>query len=672
MKLNLLPLRSTSEKMPLLARIAGVALTDGTLNIYNKKHGGWTPQFQASFGTPDDAHLFEDDVALLGFGKVHILEQDREVHPGERHHTWRVCHNGCLPSLLLALDLDYGNKHESLRKPIPNWIMAGSKSTKREFLSSFQGGDGCKLFAEKRSGRMSCAMTYQSILPVYVESLLTVMKQIEQLLEEFDISVLWVKVKDVKDKVTKEVKANRVRVCLKMSDNKDNLMRYFHTIGYRYTFHKITESAVSVEYVKYSDNGGSMTYPEWVNTIEVKGYAIFVPIKSITEVENQLISDITVEHDNHSFIAGENFLSSNSAMGKQAIGVYASNYRHRFDTMSHVLNYPQKPIVETKISKLINTDEMPCGINVMVAIMTYTGFNQEDSVILNRSAVERGLFSSTFYRTYKEQCNKNHSNGEEEFFTKPSPKNTKGIKPFNYDKLTQDGFIPENTYVDSGDIIIGKCMPQKVDNVISYKDTSITLKENETGFIDKNCYGDKYFTNVNGDGYNFAKVRMRNMRVPTIGDKFCLVPETEVLTSNGWKSIDKVTIEDEVLQLNPDGSTEYVYPTETYEFNHQGDMYHVKHDEVELMTTMNHKMYVRAVEDVQYQLVEAEIMMHHDVFYKSLDKEILVESTYGQVITYAGKVYCLQVPSHIFYVRYKGKGVWTGNSSRHGQHLGCE
>lgn len=210
-----------------------------------------------------------------------------------------------------------------------------------------------------------------------------------------------------------------------------------------------------------------------------------------------------------------------SSMGKQAIGVYASNYRHRFDTIAHVLDYPQKPIVETKISQLTHTDEMPCGVNVIVAIMTYTGFNQEDSVIINKSALDRGLFSSTFYRTYKEQCNKNHSNGEEEFFANPSNMvNTKGNKPFNYAKLNKDGFVPENTFVDSGDIIIGKCMPQKIDTVISYKDTSISLKNNEFGFIDKNSYGDQYFTNVNGDGYNFTKVRMRNMRIPTIGDKF--------------------------------------------------------------------------------------------------------------------------------------------------------
>jgi len=109
--------------------------------------------------------------------------------------------------------------------------------------------------------------------------------------------------------------------------------------------------------------------------------------------------------------------------------------------------------------------------------------------------------------------------------------------------------VPENTYVDDGDIIIGKCMPQKIDTVISYKDTSIALKSNEFGFIDKNSYGDKYFTNVNGDGYNFCKIRMRNMRIPTIGDKFCLVPETDVLTSRGWKAITDISLGDEVAQL---------------------------------------------------------------------------------------------------------------------------
>lgn len=142
--------------------------------------------------------------------------------------------------------------------------------------------------------------------------------------------------------------------------------------------------------------------------------------------------------------------------------------------------------------------------------------NQEDSVVLNASSVDLGLFVSTYYRTYKEQNNKNHSNGEEETFTKPD---VKSLKPCNYDKLCKDGFVPENTYIEGGDIIIGKCMPQKIGNIINYKDNSIAFKSNDKGFIDSNAHGDKKFTNVNGDGYTFAKVRIRSDRIPTIGDK---------------------------------------------------------------------------------------------------------------------------------------------------------
>ena len=207
-----------------------------------------------------------------------------------------------------------------------------------------------------------------------------------------------------------------------------------------------------------------------------------------------------------------------SSMSKQAIGIYASNYRQRFDTLAHVLNYGQKPLVRTKIAKMLNSENLPNGINTIVAIVTYTGYNQEDSVIMNQYAIDRGLFTSTYYRTYKEQNNKNHSNGEEEFYTKPETTNTGG-KPYNYDKINSDGFVPENTFVKSGDIIIGKCMPNKNGSTIIYKDNSIPMKNNEKGYIDRNCFNDNYFRTVNGDGYSFCKVRIRSERVPVIGDK---------------------------------------------------------------------------------------------------------------------------------------------------------
>ena len=231
-----------------------------------------------------------------------------------------------------------------------------------------------------------------------------------------------------------------------------------------------------------------------------------------------------------------------SAQCKQAIGIYALNYQDRCDTIGHILNTPQKPLVYTKMSTILNNDHMPNGVNVIVAICTYTGFNQEDSVIMNQSAIDRGLFESTYFKTYKEQNNKNHSNGEEEFFTKPE---VKGTKPYNYDKIEDDGFVPENTFVKTGDIIIGKCMPNKNGNNITYKDNSVPLKNNEKGYIDRNCYNDKYFCNVNGEGYNFCKVRVRSTRTPTMGDKFS--------SRSGQKGTCGITYRQEDMPFTKDG-----------------------------------------------------------------------------------------------------------------------
>lgn len=292
---------------------------------------------------------------------------------------------------------------------------------------------------------------------------------------------------------------------------------YAEKLGYRYSITKSTDAAIMTEYKRLLPMH-SMPYDQFYNMVKVVGMTMFVPVAYKRISDNVKIADITVESDNHSFIGGQGFCVHNSAMGKQAVGIYTSNFRRRFDTMGHILNYPQAPLVQTKVSKLINGDKLPCGMNVIVAIATWTGYNQEDSVIINKSAVDRGMFISTYYRTYKDQNTKNHSTGEEEYYCKPG-EDTKGLKPYNYSKLGDDGFIPENTHVEAGDVIIGKCMPQKNGQNIINKDASIALKNNEVGFIDKNCYNDNLFTNINGDGYTFAKVRVRADRTPQIGDK---------------------------------------------------------------------------------------------------------------------------------------------------------
>ena len=109
-----------------------------------------------------------------------------------------------------------------------------------------------------------------------------------------------------------------------------------------------------------------------------------------------------------------------SAMGKQAIGIYTTNFNQRFDTFSHILYYPQKPLLSSHIMEHIHCNKLPTGINAIVAIATYSGYNQEDSIIVNQSAIDRGLFNSTFYRTYKTEEKKNHLSGDEDVFCKPN------------------------------------------------------------------------------------------------------------------------------------------------------------------------------------------------------------------------------------------------------------
>ena len=200
-----------------------------------------------------------------------------------------------------------------------------------------------------------------------------------------------------------------------------------------------------------------------------------------------------------------------SAMGKQALGVYMTNFNSRMDTISNILNYPQKALISTKLSKYTHAAELPSGINAVVAIMTYSGFNQEDGIIVNRDALDRGLFVSTHYKTLKEQCNKNGSTGEEEIFCRPEECDRN--KQFNYGKLNKEGFVDKNTAIQSGDIIVGKIMPKKIKTKIHKIDTSIAIKSNEEGIVDYN------YNEINNEGYAFCKIRIRNHRKPAVGDK---------------------------------------------------------------------------------------------------------------------------------------------------------
>ena len=206
------------------------------------------------------------------------------------------------------------------------------------------------------------------------------------------------------------------------------------------------------------------------------------------------------------------------AQAKQAMGMYVTNFDTRMDKTAYVLSNPARPMVDTRIMDMIHINKIPSGFNAVVAIMTHTGYNQEDSLLFNKGSIDRGLFQATIYHTEKDE-DKQKINGDEEIRCKPDPNKTKGMKFANYNKVNGRGVIPENTLVENRDIIISKITPIKENRndhtkVIKYEDQSRVYRTDEPTYVDKN------YIDRNGDGYNFAKVRIRAVRKPVIGDKF--------------------------------------------------------------------------------------------------------------------------------------------------------
>ena len=240
-----------------------------------------------------------------------------------------------------------------------------------------------------------------------------------------------------------------------------------------------------------------------------------------------------------------------SAMGKQAMGIHLTNYQLRMDTMANVLYYPQKPLATTQSMQYLNFSELPAGQNAIVAIMCYSGYNQEDSVIMNQSAIDRGLFRSLYYRSYTDT---EQTKGMEktETIEKPDRSDTLRMKHGSsdrYAKLDVDGLIAPATNVNGDDIIIGKTAPLPPDSeelgqrtsLHQKRDVSTPLKSTEQGVVDQ------VMISTNGEGNKFVKIRVRSTRVPQIGDKFA--------SRHGQKGTIGITYRQEDMPFTADGIT---------------------------------------------------------------------------------------------------------------------
>jgi DNA-directed RNA polymerase II subunit RPB2 len=202
---------------------------------------------------------------------------------------------------------------------------------------------------------------------------------------------------------------------------------------------------------------------------------------------------------------------------KQAVSVYHTNYQMRMDKTAVVLNSGQIPLVKSEYLQYINQEEMPYGENAMVAIMCYTGYNVEDAVLINEAALKRGLFRTTYYTTYETHEEREVKNGElsteKLFMNIANTENVIGTTVgYDYNKLDEHGLIPENTPVDERTILIGAS--SFVPGKDTRKDVSKKPKKGQLGVVDKS------FITEDEEGKRIAKVRVREVRIPTFGDKF--------------------------------------------------------------------------------------------------------------------------------------------------------
>lgn len=465
---------------------------------------------------------------------------------------------------------------------ISHWLHNSSKLVQREFLAGYFG----------RNGQLTNLNQMDGInFLVSLTGLTDWLMLIQSLLLEFGV----------------ESKFN----------GKDSLLiqdlNFIQNVGFRYNVQKIRDSQLIWSYLNSNPKSGSIV--EWVDTnrVEFVSQFLLLPVKCQIPNDNVEIADITVNGDYHSFITGQGICVHNSSMGKQAISIYSVGYNQRLDTNAHVLVHGHRPMVETKISRFIGMDTNPHGGQIITAFLTYTGYNVEDSVILNLSSVERGLFNTLFFRGYKDEEKKHRSNtpSSEKFgfpptFDKNDPKN----HPI---RDSVDG-MPRLDSIAKGDSnIIGKYTVDKNDQFL--EDNCVQSKHSEHGIIDA-IFGfkthrnidtkksgklepkdaDDYMLNRSSDDNRIIKVRLSQARQPQIGDKFaCYTRDHDVLTYNrGWISISDLTMDDKIAVLRDGQSLAYEHPLAIQKYtDYSGRLYNLETQQASLLVTENHKLYAR-------------------------------------------------------------------------------
>lgn len=250
----------------------------------------------------------------------------------------------------------------------------------------------------------------------------------------------------------------------------------------------------------------------------------------------------------YSNFGGSSRLIRGSKIQKQALGLYAANYLLRMDTDANVLHYPQMPITKTFMHDVYNFDKHPSGQNIVIAVMSHEGYNMEDATILNKASVERGLARSTYFKPYIAEEIR-YQGGLVDEIGIP----TKDIKGFRIEKdyrlLEEDGIVYTGAKVKDGDVIIGKISPPRFLGEFEEfsiaanikRESSVALTHRDSGLVDT------VVITENEEGNRIARLRLRNLRIPEIGDKFA--------SRHGQKGIIGMIIPAENLPFTVSGIT---------------------------------------------------------------------------------------------------------------------
>jgi DNA-directed RNA polymerase II subunit RPB2 len=288
-----------------------------------------------------------------------------------------------------------------------------------------------------------------------------------------------------------------------------DISKLYQNIGHsrEEVFNKLKKNQALLDYIDTAEEETSMIAitPEDLKKSKYYTHMEIDPSLILGVMSNLIIYPENNPVTRNSFSCGQS---------KQAVSVYHSNYQMRIDKMGVILNYGQTPLIKSRYLDYINREEQPYGVNAIVAIMSYTGYNVEDAILINEGSILRGLFRTTYYSMYeaKEESSKVTGMNNSKFANIEKNNVIGKKKGYDYSFLDDYGLIRENTELNDKMIVIGK-INSNLDNKESWIDDSVKPKKGQLGYVDKS------FITLGEEGFNVAKVRLREERIPAIGDK---------------------------------------------------------------------------------------------------------------------------------------------------------